>query len=332
MVANNSEKSNITFDFSKFPCRVIYIYENLMYPAAINIGANEANGHNLIFCDADTCVTPKWLSNLVKQLDVPNVGYVSAKLLDMQSRQIWEFGTACSGYNFPHPFKNRPINFKLCNNNHIVWGACAACSAIKRDVFYNVGKFDEKLVCSYSDLDLAIRLRETYKLETMCVTDSIAFHQGSSTFGSGMSSGLKEDTKGVFCAKHPNISCNIEKYFEQASKYFTELYTINNKNYFCVNLSSIANPELYFDYFKSFLHLKVVGEYEKPITPRDIKHIDLINTVHHSIRSYKLPLLYFVDSFNALEGNALWKEIRSSFQDIVLDRHANIELLSKIRY
>lgn len=333
IVANNAEKSYINFDFSNYACRVVYIYENLMYPTAVNIGADEAKGDNLIFCDADTCVTSQWLSNLVRQLDTTNnIGYVSAKLLDMHSRKIWEFGTACSEYNFPHPFKNRPVDFKLCNDNHIVWGACAACSAIKRDIFFNVGKFDEKLICSYSDLDLAIRLREMYNLETMCVADSIAFHQGNSTFGSGMSASLKEDTKGVFCAKHPALNCNIEKYIKKSSEYFTELYNIKNQDYFCVNLSTIANPNLYIDNFADFLNIKVIGKYKKPYSFRDANHIDLINHVHHSIRTYKLPLLYFVDSFIALEGNALWKESRATFQDIVIDRHANAELLSNIKY
>lgn len=329
VVANNADDKKLNFNFSKYPCEVIYIYDNLMYPKAINIGAEKATGDNLIFCDADISVTNGWLDNLIYKLYDKNVGYVSAKLLDIHTKKIWEFGTACSVYNFPHPYKNRPIDFYLCKSDHIVWGACAACSAIKRNTFLNMNGFDERLVCSYSDLDLTIRLKSEYNLDTVCVANSLVYHQGNSTQNSGMSTNLKEDTKGIFTAKHTKIDCNIDKYIKRASQYFLRLYSPCNE-YFCVNISTIANPELYIECLSECLNISIIDQYKKPYPIRDANYIDLINHIHHSIRTYKIPILYFVDSFIALTGNALWKECRNNYSDIVMDRHANIEMLSQI--
>lgn len=331
VVANNADQSALNFNFSDFSCKVIYRYENLMYPKAINLGAYHAKGDYLLFCDADIYAHKHALSALLQGLANNHMAaYASAKLLDFQTRRIWEFGTASSEINFPHPYRFREIDYPLCKSDRIVWGACAACSAIKKETFLQIGGFDERLVCSYSDLDLAIRLRDKLGMQTICVADSLAYHQGGSTIGSGMDSFAKEDTKGIFLSKHPNIQWNLDQYIKDSCVHFRNLYKHNCREYICVDASSIVNAQQYIDCFSSYLDIRVLGEYRFPPRNRDAQRIDLINHVHHSLRSYQVPLLYFVDSYTALGGNSLWKECRCQYDDIVIDRHANVELLANI--
>lgn len=330
IVDNNANGSQLNGNLKlNTHCKIISREENLMYPRAINLGAAEANGKYLVFCDADTCATNNFHIYLTKALEVEGVGYSSAKLVNMYTNLLQEFGITSSYYNFPHPFCGRPINFKLLQNNHYPLAACAACSAIERTLFYDVGCFDEKLVHSYSDIDLCLRLlKKGYK--TACITDAIVYHCGSSTTGSGMGANLKEDTKGIFMSKHPQIPIQINKYIDYACDYFLSINKLYNREYFILDCSTIGNPELYLNKVIDNLNIIETARYRHPYSQRDADHIDFLNFIPCSVRNYKIPILYFVDSFLAFRGNCLWKVCREDFCDIVVDRHANIELLCNI--
>lgn len=330
IVDNNAGGSQIDPSLKKDSrYKIISIEENLMYPRAINLGANYAKGDYLIFCDADTCVTGNFHVPLTKALEKEGVGYTSAKLLNMQTDRIQEFGISSSYYNFPHPFSGRPQNFKLASEDHSPLAACAACSSIKRELFINVGGFDEELLHAYSDIDLCLRLAARgYK--TVCVADAIAYHCGSSTVGSGMSANLKEDTKGIFTAKNPHIPVQILHYLDLACHYFLNHNKLHAKEYFVLDCSTIGNPQLYIDTVLQELDLRETLRHQRPYSQRDAQQIDYLNFIPHTMRNYRVPIMYFVDSFLSFRGNSLWKACRAGYDDIVLDRHANIELLRNI--
>ena len=125
VVDNNSHGSQIPSDLNiQKRCKVISIKENLMYPRAINLGAENAKGEFLIFCDADTCVTKGFEIGLTDALNDGSVGYSSAKLLNMYTNCIQEFGIASSYYNFPHPYAGRPADFELTSKEHSPLAGC----------------------------------------------------------------------------------------------------------------------------------------------------------------------------------------------------------------
>lgn len=331
IVDNNAGGSQIQKDSPlRKVCRIITKQENLLYPKAINLGASEAKGDKLIFCDADTFVLPGFQAKLLASLSDKNVGYASAKLLNMGSNRIQEFGITYSYYNFPHPFAGRPINHPLVALTHYPLAACAACSAIDRNLFYDMGGFDVRLLHSYSDIDLCLKLADKgYK--TVCAADALAYHKGSSTTGSGMSSSLKEDTKGIFMSIHKDIPIQITKYLSMACEYFLKVNSLANREYFIFDCSTIGNSDLYLNYLVDRLDLSISDTYKHPYNIRDAVNIDLLNFVSYHIRNYNIPILYFTDCLSAFEGNGLWKRCRERFADIVVDRHANIEFLKDIR-
>lgn len=331
VVDNNSCGTQIPADLNiQKRCRVISIKENLMYPRAINLGSENANGEFLIFCDADTCVTQGFQIGLTAALNDESVGYSSAKLLNMYTNCIQEFGISSSYYNFPHPYAGRPADFELVLKDHSPLAGCAACSATRRELFLVTGGFDEKLVHSYSDIDLCIRLKNKgYK--TMCVSNAIAYHCGSSTVGSGMGPSLKEDTKGIFTAKHPDIPVSITEYIDRACELISRRNQQIDRNYYVLDCSTIANSDLYIDRIVDDLHIDETERVRFPYRQRDSACIDYLNFIPFFIREYKVPILYFVDNFSSFKNNSLWKECREYYHDIVADRNANIEFLANIR-
>lgn len=331
VVDNNSCGSQIPADLNiQKRCRVISVKENLMYPRAINLGAENANGEFLIFCDADTCVTPKFQIGLTDALNAESVGYSSAKLLNIYTNCIQEFGIASSYYNFPHPYTGRPTDFELVSKDHSPLAGCAACSATRRKFFLQAGGFDEKLVHSYSDIDLCIRLNNMgYK--TMCVSNAIAYHCGSSTVGSGMGPSLKEDTKGIFTTKHPDIPISITEYIDRACELISRQNGQIDRNYFVLDCSTIANSDLYIDRIVDDLHIDETERVRFPFRQRDAVCVDYLNFIPFFIREYKVPILYFVDNFSSFKNNSLWNKCREYHNDIVADRNANIEFLKNIK-
>ena len=214
IVDNNANGSQIDPDWKLGKhCKIVTRPWNLMYPKAINLGVEYAQGEFLIFCDADICVTNQVHKALTEELALDGIGYASAKLLNITTGNLLEFGITSSYYNFPHPYAGRPRDFALIQKNHNPLAACAACSAIKRSLFIDVGGFDEKLVHSYSDIDLCLRLRDR-QYKTVCVAEAVAYHCGASTQGSGMGASLKEDTKGIFMSKHEHIPVQIGEYIQ----------------------------------------------------------------------------------------------------------------------
>lgn len=330
IVDNNANGSQIDpeWGLTKY-CKIITRTSNLLYPKAINLGVEHARGQFLIFCDADICVTHNFHKALTAGLMEDGIGYASAKLLNIITGNLLEFGITSSYYNFPHPYAGRPKNFALIRNNHYPLAACAACSAIKRNLFIDIGGFDEELVHSYSDIDLCLRLRE-HQYQTICVADAMAYHCGASTYRSGMSTNLKEDTKGVFMAKHNCIPVQIDEYINDACDYFLQQNQLPSKDYFVLDCSTIANSEIYIDLVISNLNINEIDRYKRPALLRDACEIDFLNFVPYQIRNYRVPLLYFVDNFLAAHGNSLWKYCRKDFNDIIIDRQANVELLQNI--
>lgn len=330
IVDNNANGSQIPSDWNyRGQCTIITKQDNLMYPRAMNLGAEYANGRYLILCDADTCVTENFHKSLTSELDTEGIGYAAAKLLNVNTGRLLEFGITSSFYNFPHPFCGRTRDFELVGKNHYPLAACAACSAIRKDLFISMGGFDTNLVHSYSDIDLCLRLK-SQQYQTICVADAIAYHRGSSTISSGMGANLKEDTKGVFMSKYPNIPLQISQYLDTACCFFLQNYELFHRDYFIVDCSTIANPDLYLNFVEQHLGLNIVGRSKYPAPLRDSYELDLLNLIPYQIRNYRVPLLYFVDNFLLFQRNDLWKVCRTGFDDIVIDRHANIELMQNI--
>ena len=330
IVDNNANGSKIDPEWELSQrCKVITRASNLMYPKAINLGVEYAQGEFLIFCDADICVTNNFHKALTEGLMIDGVGYASAKLLNIITGNLLEFGITSSYYNFPHPYAGRSQDFALIQKSHYPLAACAACSAIRRDLFINVGGFDEELAHSYSDIDLCLRLRNR-QYQTICVTDAIAYHCGSSTCDSGMGTNLKEDTKGIFMTKYECIPIQIGKYINAACDYFLQQYPSSVKDYFILDCSTIANSDIYLKAVTENLNINETGRYRCPAPLRDAREIDFLNFIPYQIRNYRIPLLYFVDNFLSAHGNSLWKYCRKDFNDIVIDRQANVELLQNV--
>jgi GT2 family glycosyltransferase len=139
--------------------RLISPTKNLGFAAGCNLGARQATGDALVFLNPDTVVARGGLTELVRPLEDPTIGIVSARLrlldrpelLNSAGNEVHVTGIAWAGlYGEPaeRVTELRDVAFPT-----------GAAMAIRREVFEELGGFTEKLFMYQEDLILGWRVR-----------------------------------------------------------------------------------------------------------------------------------------------------------------------------
>ena len=149
-----------------------------------NVGALHATGDRLVFLNDDVeVISERWLENLVGPLDEPDVGLTGAKLYFSDS-SIQHAGHGYWGKHYHHPFRFRtredPGPFGELVVNREVTGVTAACAAVRREVFLEVGGFTEALPSNFNDVDFCYKVAH-HGYRTVWVANCELFHFESQT-------------------------------------------------------------------------------------------------------------------------------------------------------
>lgn len=145
--------------------RVIEWNHPFNYSALNNYAVSQANGGLLLFLNNDiTVITPDWLEQMAMHALRPEIGEVGAKLYYPDNTIqhggiVLKLGPVA---NHPYKFMNRfDIGyFGLLIASHNVSAVTAACAMMRKEVFHEVGGFDENFTVAYNDVDLSLKIRE----------------------------------------------------------------------------------------------------------------------------------------------------------------------------
>jgi GT2 family glycosyltransferase len=135
------------------------------YSALNNLAARQARGTILALLNNDIeVISEEWLEEMVALATRPEVGCVGAKLLYPDGRiqhagvYLGFAGLAVHGYRFAARNASGQLNRMSTIQN--VTAVTAACLVIRKDVFDQVGGFDEReLKVALNDLDLCLKVR-----------------------------------------------------------------------------------------------------------------------------------------------------------------------------
>jgi GT2 family glycosyltransferase/glycosyltransferase involved in cell wall biosynthesis len=158
--------------------------EKFNFSRANNLGAQVARGDYLIFLNNDIKIlTPDWIEQLCGYASLRDIGAVGAKLLfgdgSIQHAGVVVGMTGFANHVFAHehePFLP-PSYMRYTRNCSAV---TAACMAIERRKFLELGGFDERLTLTGNDVDLCIRLSKTGRRNVFIPTVNL-FHYEKST-------------------------------------------------------------------------------------------------------------------------------------------------------
>jgi GT2 family glycosyltransferase len=165
--------------------RVVPYDRPFNYSAINNFGARHATGDHLLFLNNDTEVeTPEWLEAMLEHAQRAEVGAVGAKLL-FPDRTIQHGGVIIMGsVAFAgHAFKTLPehtnVYFGLADVVRNASAVTGACMMLRRQVFEQMGGFDERIPVAFNDVDLCLRIREAGYLVVYTPQATLVHHESA---------------------------------------------------------------------------------------------------------------------------------------------------------
>lgn len=159
VVDNDSSDGTRQFISDNFPevC-LIKNRDNIGFAAACNMGARLAKGRYLLFLNQDTEVHPGWLQGLVGELETDStVGLTTSQMLLMRDPHLIHLcgqDVHYTGLVFGKGYGERSERYLLPADVNAVSGGSFA---IRRDLWQELGGFDETFYMYYEETDLSLR-------------------------------------------------------------------------------------------------------------------------------------------------------------------------------
>ena len=133
------------------------------FSAANNAGARGATGDLLLFLNNDTeALNQDWLEEMVRWADRPEIGAVGAKLL-YPDGTIQHAGIVVGLRGLAHHIYRQAGETRVDLFGSVDWyrdylAVTGACLMMRRQVFDEVGGFDERYRIAYSDIEMCLRI------------------------------------------------------------------------------------------------------------------------------------------------------------------------------
>ena len=142
---------------------IVALDQNRNFSGGCNAGAAAAHAEVLIFLNNDTVVEPGMLDALAEQARDPDVGAAGLRLLYLDGT-LQHAGVAMirvpSGLPMPHHlFHHQDGWLPPTRVSYELDAVTGACLAIRRDLFLELGGYDEAYVNGWEDVDLCLRVR-----------------------------------------------------------------------------------------------------------------------------------------------------------------------------
>ena len=174
--------------FEQYPVDVLPFDEPFNFSRVNNAGVEHADGELVVFLNNDTEVqTPEWLEAMVSLAERDGVGAVGP-LLVYPNGTVQHAGVVLGiRGTADHVMRGFPgaadgyAGSLSCTRE--VSAVTAACMLVRRDLFAELGGFDEHFATHYQDVDLCLRLRRSGR-RILCTPRAVLRHRESATRGS----------------------------------------------------------------------------------------------------------------------------------------------------
>lgn len=185
VVDNASSDGSIDFMEERYPdVKLIKLDQNYGFSGAVNVGIRAADTPYVILLNNDTEAEPDYVGEMVKAIEADDkIFSVSSKMIQLHHKELmddagdmycllgWGYqrgvGQPSSGYR--HPYR--------------VFSACAGAAIYQREIFDEIGYFDEMHFAYLEDLDVGYRAN-LHGYRNYYAPKAIVYHVGSGTSGS----------------------------------------------------------------------------------------------------------------------------------------------------
>jgi GT2 family glycosyltransferase len=164
IVGDDSQSLNLRHSFSRLPYRLLRSSGAYGISARRNFAVKQTAAPWLLFLDDNVeVVEPDWLTIMAEHVQRPEVGAVGAQLLNRDGTiaqagiVLGVNGTAQPAFHgLPGEYSGASRQLHITRNCSAMSGACMLT---RREVFEDLGGFDESLPESLADVDLCLKMR-----------------------------------------------------------------------------------------------------------------------------------------------------------------------------
>ena len=158
---------------------------NMGFAAANNLGAQRVlEADWLVFLNPDAFPEPNWLQSLEEASKAhPSTASFTSRQISFENPETLD-GMGDSLSLAGRPFR-RGFGRKVHSGHPMmepVFSGCGAAMMVKRDLFMELGGFDDDFFCYLEDIDLGFRLN-LLGHHCLYVEEATVFHRGSGTTG-----------------------------------------------------------------------------------------------------------------------------------------------------
>jgi GT2 family glycosyltransferase len=186
---NASTDNSIEFTKSKYPeIHIIQNKTNGGYAKGYNDALQYVKADLFCLLNSDVEVTKNWLEPIIHVFKNSKAAIVQPKILDYKNKEYFEYAGAAGGFidAFGYPYcRGRIFNTIEKDNGQyndikeIFW-ASGACMFIKKQVFEELGGFDEDYFAHQEEIDLCWRAKNNGH-QIFYVGTSTIYHVGGAT-------------------------------------------------------------------------------------------------------------------------------------------------------
>ncbi len=187
---NASIDSSIAFLNKYYPSiHIIENKENGGYAKGYNDALKFVEEDIYILLNSDVEVTENWLNPFTTAFENDtNLAAAQPKILDFNKKEYFEYAGAAGGFidKFGYPFCRGRIFDSIEKDNgqyndikEIFW-ATGACLVVKKDIFWQVGGFDEDFFAHQEEIDLCWRIN-AIGCKIKYIGTSEVYHLGGAT-------------------------------------------------------------------------------------------------------------------------------------------------------
>ncbi len=271
VIDNASADDSCIMMKEKFPeIKLIENKENLGFPKGNNIGVAQAKGEYICILNPDTVVTEDTFLKILNSKYInstPKFGILGCKLIDGTGNFLpeskrgvptpWVAFTKIFGlYNwFPKSkWFNKYYAMQLQENQSgAVDILVGAFMVLKRDLYLQVGGFDEKCFMYSDDIDLSYTIQKMGKINYYFHETSVIHYKGESTVRDQKYMKRFSDAMQFFYKKHFKKSWFFDFFMKIGVFFFTLIKQNQQKNI-------TTKPDIYFFWSESNENFKRIKE------------------------------------------------------------------------
>jgi GT2 family glycosyltransferase len=194
VVDNGSEDGSVAYlERERVPH--LSLPENIGFAAAVNLGVRRTTAAEVLVLNVDTVVVPGCLGALAAALRAdPGLGGVQPRILQLEGGEepgdpagarLYSAGQALTrdGRALEEGAGTEQAPWALAPRQ--VFGACGAACLLRRELFSELGGYDERYFAFYEDVDLNVRAQLAGR-RFAYVPEAVVWHVGNASWSAGV--------------------------------------------------------------------------------------------------------------------------------------------------